>query len=92
MATRKRTVGSLATELLAKSREAALSAVRVFNDPHVSFKSETFIVLMVIAWTYLLHAHYRRRRGLVARLIVDVVRTPPMQERVIRSDHAEARF
>ncbi len=62
MATRKRTVGSLATELLAKSREAALSAVRVFNDPHVSFKSETFIVLMVIAWTYLLHAHYRRRR------------------------------
>lgn len=62
MATRKRTVGSLATELLSKSREAALSAVRVFNDPHVSFKSETFIVLMVIAWTYLLHAHYRRRR------------------------------
>jgi hypothetical protein len=62
LATRKRTVGSLATELLAKSREAALSAVRVFNDPHVSFKSETFVVLMVIAWTYLLHAHYRRRR------------------------------
>lgn len=61
MATRKRTVGSLATELLAKSREAALSAIRVFNDPHISFKSETFIVLMVIAWTYLLHAHYRRK-------------------------------
>lgn len=61
MATRKRTVGSLALELLAKSREAALCAVRVFNDPHVAFKSETFIVLMVIAWTYLLHAHYRKK-------------------------------
>ncbi|MDT7516051.1 DUF3644 domain-containing protein [Rhodoferax mekongensis] len=61
MATRKRTVGSLAIELLAKSREAALSAIRIFNDPHVAFKSETFIVLMVIAWTYLLHAHYRRK-------------------------------
>lgn len=61
MATRKRTVGSLALELLAKSREAALCAIRVFNDPHVAFKSETFIVLMIIAWTYLLHAHYRRK-------------------------------
>lgn len=61
MATRIRTVGSLADELLAKSREAALCAIRVFNDPHVSFKSETFIVLMNIAWTYLLHAHYRKK-------------------------------
>ena len=61
MATRKRSVGSLAVELLEKSREAALCAIRVFNDPHVAFKSETFIVLMVIAWTYLLHAHYRRK-------------------------------
>lgn len=62
MATRKRMIGSLALELIAKSREAALCAIRVFNDPHVSFKSETFIVLMNIAWTYLLHAHYRRKR------------------------------
>lgn len=61
MATKRhRRIGSLADELIAKSREAALCAIRVFNDPHVSFKSETFIVLMVIAWTYLLHAHYRR--------------------------------
>lgn len=61
MAKRNRTVGSLALELLAKSREAALCAIRVFNDPNVSFKSETYIVLMTIAWTYLLHAHYRKR-------------------------------
>ncbi|MEZ4311916.1 MAG: DUF3644 domain-containing protein [Polyangiaceae bacterium] len=49
-------------ELVAKSKEAALSAIRVFNDPQVSFKSETFIVLMVIAWTYLLHAYYRGKK------------------------------
>lgn len=62
MPKRKRSVGSLAIELMAKSREAALCAIRVFNDPHVSFKSETFIVLMVIAWTYMLHAHYRQKK------------------------------
>ena len=62
MALRVRTIGSLADELLAKSREAALCAIRVFNDPHVSFKSETFIVLMNIAWTYLLHAYFRKKR------------------------------
>ena len=35
-------------------------AVQVFNNPLVRFKSETFIVLMNIAWTYLLHADFRR--------------------------------
>jgi hypothetical protein len=59
MTKRKRTTGSLRRELVLKSREAALTAIRVFNDPQVLFKSETFIVLMVIAWTYLLHAYYR---------------------------------
>lgn len=48
-------------ELVTKSREAALTAIRTFNDPHVSFKSETYIVLMMIAWTYLLHAYYRSK-------------------------------
>jgi hypothetical protein len=62
MATRIRSIGSLADELLSKSRESALCAIRVFNDPHVSFKSETFIVLMNIAWTYLLHAYFRKKR------------------------------
>ncbi len=61
MAKRKRSVGSIRNELIRKSREAALCAIRVFNDPQVSFKSETFIVLMIIAWTYLLHAYYRSK-------------------------------
>jgi hypothetical protein len=55
----KRTVGSIRSELIAKSREAALGAIKIFNDPQLAFKSETYIVLMVIAWTYLLHAYYR---------------------------------
>src|SRR4030067_3324504 len=62
MNVRKRTIGSVKLELVSKSREAALSAIAVFNDPQVTFKSETFIVLMVIAWTYLLHAYYRSKR------------------------------
>jgi len=62
MAKRNRTIGSVKAELVTKSREAALSAIRTFNDPQVQFKGETFIVLMVIAWTYLLHAYYRSKR------------------------------
>ena len=36
-----------------------LSAVQIFNNPHIQFKSESFIVLANIAWLYLLHAYYR---------------------------------
>lgn len=56
---RKRLLWSLKEELLQKSRESALTAIKVFNDPLINFKSETFIVLMTIAWTYLMHAYYR---------------------------------
>ncbi len=49
-------------ELLKKSREAALAAVQIFNNPNVTFKSETYVVLMIIAWTYLLHAYYRGKK------------------------------
>lgn len=63
---RIRVVGSIANELIKKSREAALSAVQIFNSPSITFKSETFIVLMIIAWTYLLHA-YCRKKGLEYR-------------------------
>ena len=53
---------SVKKELLQKSREAALNAVQSFNNPLTTFKTETFIVLMVIAWTYLLHAYYRSQK------------------------------
>ena len=53
---------SVKAELLRKSREAALNAVQTFNNPLTTFRAETFIVLMVIAWMYLLHAYYRREQ------------------------------
>jgi len=61
MADRKRRVHSVKDELLKKSQEAALAAIQIFNNPLVTFKSESFIVLMNIAWTYLLHAYYREQ-------------------------------
>ena len=45
-------------ELIIKSREAMLTAVQIYNNPQVTFKSETFITLAIISWTYLLHAYY----------------------------------
>jgi len=57
-----RRVYSFKQELLAKSQEAALSAVQIFNNPLIQFKSESFIVLIIIAWTYLLHAYYRSKK------------------------------
>ena len=61
-AKRVRRVFSVKEELLKKSREAALAAVQIFNNPNVTFKSETYIVLMNVAWTYLLHAYYRAEK------------------------------
>ncbi len=57
---RKRRVHSVSDELIHKSREAALAAVQIFNNPQINFKSEMFIVLMNIAWTYMLHAYFRK--------------------------------
>jgi len=57
---RIRRIYSVRSELLKKSRESALAAVQIFNSPLITFKSEIFIVLMNIAWTYLLHAYYRK--------------------------------
>ncbi len=64
MQTKKRTrrVYSIKEELITKSREAALSAVQIYNSPLITFKSEIFIMLMVVAWTYLLHAYYRHNK------------------------------
>ncbi len=55
----KRKFWSLKEELITKSRESMLSAVQIFNNPSIQFKSETFIVLSNIAWMYLLHAYYK---------------------------------
>lgn len=59
---RARRIFSVKEELLKKSREAALAAVQIFNNPNVTFKSETYTVLMIIAWTYLFHAYFRSKK------------------------------
>jgi len=61
MAKRKRRFGSVATELIKKAHEAMLTSVQIFNNPQVEFKSELFIVTATIAWTYLMHAYYRKK-------------------------------
>lgn len=57
----RRSQYSIRRSLIEKAREAALTAVQAYNNPLTRFKSESFIVLMMVAWTYLLHAYYRQR-------------------------------
>lgn len=47
-------------ELLIKAREAMVAAVHLFNGAGLTFRAELFIVTAIIAWTYLLHAWFRR--------------------------------
>ena len=42
--------------LVAKARESALAALRAFNDPSSGYRTEQFILLMVIAWNSLMQA------------------------------------
>lgn len=59
LAMARRRIYSQRLELIRSSREAALAAIQTYNNPLITFKTESFIVLMIIAWTYLLHAYYR---------------------------------
>lgn len=53
---------SITNELIRKSREAMIAAVQTYNNPAIVFKTETFITLAIISWTYLFHAYYRKKR------------------------------
>jgi hypothetical protein len=48
-------------ELLLKAREAMIAAVHVFNGAGLTFRAELFIVTAIIAWTYLLHAWFKKQ-------------------------------
>jgi|HubBroStandDraft_6_1064221.scaffolds.fasta_scaffold85903_2 hypothetical protein len=48
-------------ELLLKAREAMIAAVHVFNSAGLTFRGELFIVTVIIAWTYLLHAWFKKQ-------------------------------
>ena len=50
-------------EGLIRSREAMKLAVSTFNNPAIHFRTETFSVLSIIAWTYLI-LEYAKREGL----------------------------
>jgi hypothetical protein len=47
-------------ELLIKAREAMIAAVLTFNTGGLYFRTELFVVTAMIAWTYFLHAWFRR--------------------------------
>lgn len=49
-------------ERIEKSREAMMGAVELYNNPNMTFKSEAFITLAIIAWTYLMHAYYQSQK------------------------------
>ena len=51
---------SITNELLDKSKEAMVSAVQIYNNPLIKFKSEMFIITAIIFWTYLMHAYYSK--------------------------------
>lgn len=58
----QRRIFSEKLDLIDKSREAMLSAVQIYNNPLITFKTESFIVLSMIAWTYILQAYYRSKK------------------------------
>ena len=49
--------------LLNKSIECALLAVEIYNKPRVPFGVESYITLMIMAWTKLFHSHFNHTIG-----------------------------
>lgn len=70
-------------ERLIRSREAMILAVQAFNSPGLKFKTEVFSVLANIAWTYLLHEFYLRKR---VKIVKDKGFTFSLSEMIERDD------
>ena len=47
-------------ERIIKAREAALAAVQHYNNPTATFRSGTYLILMIVAFTALFHAVFER--------------------------------
>lgn len=45
-------------ELVVKARDSAILAIDIYNRPVVSFRSQGYIIMMIIAWTALFQAIY----------------------------------
>lgn len=54
-------LSQIAADHLAKAKDACLAAVTNYNRPGIAFRTRTYTVLMIIAWTALLHAIFHRR-------------------------------
>jgi hypothetical protein len=70
-------------ERLIRAREAMIVAVQIFNSPILKFKTEVFAVLAYIAWTYLMHEYYVRRR---IKIVGDDGRTLLLSQILRRED------
>lgn len=58
---RSSTVPQVVLDHLAKAREACVAAVENYNKPGRGFRTRTYAILMVVAWTALFHAIFHRR-------------------------------
>lgn len=54
---------SKARTILNSSIDAALLAVEVYNKPRATFRTESFIALMIIAWNRLFHTYFHQQIG-----------------------------
>jgi hypothetical protein len=53
---------NIVKQLLKKSKDSAMLAVEFYNKPAISFKSEGFITMMLIAWNSLFHAYFLKNK------------------------------
>src|SRR5262245_35024944 len=70
-------------ERLIRAREAMIVAVQIFNSPILKFKTEIFAVLANVAWTYLMHEYYIRRK---VRIVDDDGRSFVLSQMLRRGD------
>ena len=70
-------------ERLIRAREAMVLAVQIFNSPSLKFKTEVFSILVNVAWTYLLHEFYIRKK---VKVVGDDGRTLLLNQMIKRQD------
>jgi hypothetical protein len=49
-------------ELIVKAKDSAILSIDIYNRPIVSFRSQGYIVMMIIAWTALFHAIFEMEK------------------------------
>lgn len=70
-------------ERLIRAREAMILAVQIFNSAALKFKTEVFCMLANVAWTYLMHEYYSRKK---VNIVNDDGFSIPLSELVSRAD------